>query len=116
MRKQDAIHALGRLLTLYWPLTDEVGLGDLLRPYLPDKPAWTEEDMTKALARLLADVVAEGWDRHGAPGVARHPTEEGRFVASFEGPGGPYTVEASSKREAYREARREWVYRLLTRS
>ncbi|BCZ93373.1 hypothetical protein TthAA37_25620 (plasmid) [Thermus thermophilus] len=114
MRKQDAIHALGRLLTLYWPLTDEVGLGDLLRPYLPDKPAWTEEEITAALARLLADVVAEGWDRHGAPSVARHPTEG--FVASFEGPGGPYTVEATSKREAYREARREWVYRLLTRS
>ncbi|MDM7324182.1 MAG: hypothetical protein P3W93_004155, partial [Thermus sp.] len=59
---------------------------------------------------------AEGWDRLGAPGVARHPPEEGRFVAVCEGPGGPYTVEASSTREAYREARREWEYRLLTRS
>lgn len=114
MRKQDAIHALGRLLTLYWPLTDEVGLGDLLRPYLPDKPAWTEEEITAALARLLAEIVVEGWDKHGAPGVARHPTEEGRWVGSFEGPGGPYIVEAPSRREAYMEARREWVYRLLT--
>lgn len=116
MRKKDGIYALGKLLAHYWPLADEVGLVELLKPYLPEAAFWTEEAVTEALARLLADVVAEGWDHHGAPGVARHPTEEGRFVASFEGPGGPYTVEAGSKREAYREARREWVYRLLTRS
>ncbi len=49
--------------------------------------------------------------RHGAPSAARTP--EGRWVGSFEGPGGAYAVEASTKREAYRLARREWLRRLL---
>lgn len=111
MRKQDAIHALGRLLTLYWPLTDEVGLGDLLRPYLPDKPAWTEEEITAALARLLADVVAEGWDEYGAPTVAKHPS--GGFFAHYTSPKGEGILEARSKREAYRLARQAWIKEIL---
>lgn len=85
-----------------------------VRLHLGGRLPQTEDEWEEALARLLAEIVVAGWDRHGAPSVARHPTEG--FVASFEGPGGPYTVEASNKREAYREARREWVYRLLTRS
>jgi hypothetical protein len=34
-------------------------------------------------------------------------------VASFEGPGEAVIVRAEKKREAYREARRLWVKRLL---
>ncbi|WP_216640889.1 hypothetical protein [Thermus scotoductus] len=73
----------------------------------------TEEAWREALLDLLAEAIAKGWDRYGAPTAARHPTEEGRWVGSFEGPKPPYTVEASSKREAYRLARREWVRRML---
>jgi hypothetical protein len=68
--------------------------------------AWEE-----GLLELLAERIAEGWDRHGAPSAARTP--EGRWVGSFEGPGGAYAVEAATKREAYRLARREWLRRLL---
>ncbi len=82
------------------PLTAK-GLGELLASPSP----------TEALAGLLAERIAEGWDRHGAPSAARTP--EGRWIGSFEGPGGPYSVEASSKREAYKLARREWARRLL---
>ncbi|MER8124626.1 hypothetical protein ABS198_20315, partial [Acinetobacter baumannii] len=69
--------------------------------------------LAPALADLIAGWVVEGWDRYGAPSVARHPTEEGLYVGSFDRPGDPYTVTASSKREAYRLARKEWVRRLL---
>jgi len=62
----------------------------------------------------LARRLAEGWDRYSAPSAARTPEGEG-YIASFEGPGGAYSVAASSKREAYRLARREWVRRLLDR-
>jgi len=68
--------------------------------------AWEE-----GLLELLAERIVEGWDRHGAPSAARTP--EGRWVGSFEGPRGAYAVEASTKREAYRLARREWLRRLL---
>jgi hypothetical protein len=114
MSKQNVVYALAKLLFQEWVVAGEVGIWELLKPYLPDTPSWTQEQITEALARLLAEIVVEGWDKHGAPGVARHPTEEGRWVGSFEGPGGPYIVEAPSRREAYMEARREWVYRLLT--
>ena len=67
------------------------------------------EELRERLA--LARRVAEGWDRYGAPSAARTP--EGGWVGSFEGPGGAHSVAASSKREAYRLARREWVRRLL---
>ena len=67
------------------------------------------EELRERLA--LARRVAEGWDRYGAPSAARTP--EGGWVGSFEEPGGAYSVAASSKREAYRLARREWVRRLL---
>jgi len=65
-----------------------------------------EELLEPVVERLVA-----GWDRWGAPSAARTP--EGKWVGSFEGPGGAYAVEASSKREAYRLARREWLRRLL---
>ena len=110
--KDELLLLLGELLTTVWPLADDLGLAGLLKPHLPPD-RWTREAVAEALARLLAELVTEGWDRHGAPGVARHPVQEGRWVGSFEGPGKPYTVEASSKREAYRLARREWVKRLL---
>jgi hypothetical protein len=75
-------------------------------PQLLPPEAWEE-----GLLELLAERIAEGWDRHGAPSAARTP--EGRWVGSFEGPGEAYAVEASTKREAYREARRAWIKRLL---
>ena len=61
----------------------------------------------------LARRLAEGWDRYGAPSAARTP--EGGWVGSFEELGGAYSVEASSKREAYRLARRLWIKRMLDR-
>ena len=72
--------------------------------------AWEE-----GLLELLAERIAEGWDRHGAPSAARDPEGEG-FVASFEGPGDPVTVKAETKREAYRTARKLWIKRLLDES
>ncbi len=55
-----------------------------------------------------------GWDEGGAPTAAQTPA--GGFVASFEGKVGRCAVEASSKREAYRRARREWAARILLRA
>ena len=72
--------------------------------------AW-EEALWGLLVEAIADRLVDGWDRYGAPSAARDP--EGGFVASAEGPGEPIVVRASTKREAYREARREWVKRLL---
>ena len=85
-----------------------------VRLHLGGRLPQTEDEWEEALARLLAEIVVAGWDRNRAPGVAQ--LDEHRAVGSFNGPGGLYTVEASSRREAYMEARREWVYRLLTRS
>ncbi len=68
--------------------------------------AWEE-----GLLDLIAERIAEGWDRYGAPSAARRP--EGGYVASAESPDGPLVVEAETKREAYRQARREWVRRIL---
>lgn len=100
-----------------WPLPSEEHphLGPLLtlaRLRLGRSPR-TAAEWEEALLELLAGEIAEGWDRYGAPSVARHPEKAGVWVGSFEGPGGPYTVEAPSKREAYRLARREWVSRIL---
>jgi hypothetical protein len=69
--------------------------------------AWEE-----GLLGLIAERIAEGWDRYGAPSAARDPEGEG-YIASAEGPGEPITVLAGTKREAYREARKAWVRRLL---
>jgi hypothetical protein len=69
------------------------------------------EELRERLALALARRVAEGWDRYSAPSAAR--TLEGGWVGSFEEPGGAYSVAASSKREAYRLARRLWIKRLL---
>lgn len=69
--------------------------------------AWEE-----GLLALIAETIAEGWDRYGAPSAARDPEGEG-YIASAEGPGGPILVRAPTKREAYQEARREWIRRLL---
>ena len=68
--------------------------------------AWEE-----GLLDLIAERIESGWDRYGAPTAARRP--EGGYVASAETPDGPLVVEAETKREAYRVARREWVRRLL---
>jgi hypothetical protein len=76
---------------------------DLLRRLAPD-----EEHLDR-----VADQITRAWDRWGAPSVARAPS--GNYVASFEGPGGAFSVEAPTKREAYRQARREWLKRILAR-
>ena len=83
-----------------------------LPPYLTyvRKECRLRPDQLDALT-ALARRVAEGWDRYSAPSAAR--TLEWGWVGSFEEPGGAYSVEASSKRESYRLARREWVRRLL---
>ena len=75
-------------------------------PRLLPPEAWEE-----GLLELIAERIAEGWDRHGAPSAARDP--EGGFIASFEGQGEAVVVRAETKREAYRMARRAWIKRLL---
>ena len=112
----DALEALLHLARL----GAETPLGDRLLDELARERPLTARALkealdsprpAEALADHLAERVAEGWDRWGAPSAARTP--EGRWVGSFEGPGGAYAVEAGSKREAYRLARREWLRRLL---
>lgn len=82
-------------------------------------PAWqTPWKLSPAeLAELLLEEEARRmaglWDRYGAPSAARKAGEGKGYVASFEGPGGPFAVEAESKRKAYQVARREWLRRLL---
>ncbi|WP_245606047.1 hypothetical protein [Thermus amyloliquefaciens] len=68
--------------------------------------AWEE-----GLLDLIAETIAEGWDRYGAP---RPPGSRGGGVHR-QRRGGPETILArgQTKREAYREARRAWVRRLL---
>jgi len=65
-----------------------------------------EELLDPLVERLVA-----GWDKWGAPTTARSPG--GAWIGSFEGPGDPYTVEAETRREAYRLARAEWFRRIL---
>ena len=72
----------------------------------------TAEEWEEALLDAIAHRIAEKWDRYGAPSAARDPQGEG-YIASFEGPGDPVTVKAATKREAYREARKLWIKRLL---
>lgn len=62
------------------------------------------------VAEEVASTLADGWDQYGAPTVAKHPSG---FFAHYEGPNGERIVEASSKREAYRKARREWIKEVL---
>lgn len=81
-----------------------------LLPLVENPLEASPEEWEMALQTAIANRIVEGWDRYGAPTAAR---TEGGFVASFEGPGGPYTVQAESKREAYRLARREWVRRMV---
>jgi len=65
-----------------------------------------EELLEPLVERLVA-----GWDKWGAPTTARRPG--GVWIGSFEGSGDPYTVEAETRREAYRLARAEWFRRIL---
>jgi hypothetical protein len=71
----------------------------------------TAEEWEEGLLDAIAQRITDKWDRYGAPSAARDP--EGGFIASFEGPGEPVTVKAATKREAYREARKLWIKRLL---
>jgi hypothetical protein len=61
----------------------------------------------------IVTAIVEGWDRHGAPSVAKSPSPSGGYIGSAEGPGGGFIVHAESKRAAYQEARREWLRRIL---
>ena len=74
--------------------------------------ALSPKEWEEGLLDLIAEAIAEGWDRYGAPSAARDPEGEG-YIASAEV--GPETILArgQTKREAYREARRAWVRRLL---
>ena len=73
-----------------------------------DLPPKTWE--TRFLDEIVTAIV-EGWDRHGAPSVAKDPS--GGYIGSAEGPDGGFIVHAESKRRAYEEARREWLRRIL---
>ncbi len=59
----------------------------------------------------IVTAIVEGWDRHGAPSVAKDPS--GGYIGSAEGPEGGLIVHAESKRRAYELARREWLRRIL---
>jgi len=71
-----------------------------------------EKALWAVLVEIAAERIVDGWDRYGAPSAARDPEGEG-YIASAEV--GPETILARgrTKREAYREARRAWVRRLL---
>jgi len=113
------IRAIARLLWELAQLEADPETHPVLRPLalhvigLYGRPAHetTPEEWEAAFLDAIAHRITEKWDRYGAPSAARTP--EGRWVGSFEGPGEAYAVEASSKREAYRLARREWIKRLL---
>ncbi|RTH26083.1 hypothetical protein [Thermus scotoductus] len=82
----------------------------------PVNPTHLEETEARrrawsVVADEVARIVADGWDEYGAPTVAKHPS--GGFFAHYEGPNGERIVEASSKREAYRKARRGWIKEVL---
>jgi hypothetical protein len=59
----------------------------------------------------IVTAIVEGWDRHGAPSVAKGP--QGGYIGSAEGPGNGFIVHAESKRQAYEAARKEWLRRIL---
>ena len=70
-----------------------------------------EEALWALLLEAIADRLVDGWDRHGAPSAARDP--EGWYIASAEVGREAIVVRAHTKRQAYQEARKEWVKRLL---
>ncbi|MGC8905653.1 hypothetical protein [Thermus sp.] len=70
------------------------------------------EEWEEGLLDFVAERIAEGREWYGVPSAARDP-EGGGYIASAEGPGGPFIVRAKSKWEAYRMAWKEWVRRLL---
>jgi hypothetical protein len=113
------IRAIARLLWELAQLEADPEKHPVLRPLalhvasLYGRPAHdtTAEAWEEALLDAIAQRITDKWDRYGAPSAARTP--EGKWVGSFEGPGEAYAVEASSKREAYRLARRVWIKRLL---
>jgi len=88
-----------------------------LKPLLSEvekrgKAPASPNEWRRLIAEAIADEIARGWDRYGAPGVARNPEGKG-WIASAEAPGGPIVVHGHSKREAYRTARELWITALL---
>ena len=69
------------------------------------KRAW------RLLAEEVARMVADGWDQYGAPTVAKY--QPSRYFGHYAGPKGEVVVEAESKREAYKSARKAWIRDLL---
>ncbi len=65
----------------------------------------------KGMAEIIAETIADEWERHGGPSVARNP--EGGYVASAEGPEGGFIVHGETREEAERKARTEWIMRIL---
>lgn len=97
-----------------WPLVQALAKAANVDPQeLPLLPlnVW-EKALWAVLVEIAAERIVDGWDRYGAPSAARDPEGEG-YIASAEV--GPETILARgrTKREAYREARRAWVRRLL---
>lgn len=63
------------------------------------------------VAEEVARMVVDGWDQYGAPTVAA--LSKGHFFAHYTSPKGEGILEAQSKREAYRLARRAWIKEIL---
>jgi hypothetical protein len=70
------------------------------------------ETWEKRVLDEIINAIVDGWDRHGAPSVAKDPS--GGYIGSAEGPDGGFIVHAESKRRAYEAARKEWLRRILT--
>jgi hypothetical protein len=64
-----------------------------------------------AVAEIIAEAIADEWERHGGPSVAKNP--EGGYIGSAEGPEGGFIVYGETREEAEREARKAWVMRIL---
>lgn len=96
------------------------GKAQMLTRLLPDEVLTAvEHGGTDAVVKLrewiadtLAERIADGWDRYGAPSVVKD-TQNERFVAYYETPWREANLEATSKREAYRQARTAWLKEIL---
>ncbi|UZX16627.1 hypothetical protein KQ693_06240 [Thermus sp. PS18] len=96
------------------------GKAQMLTRLLPDEVLTAvEHGGTDAVLKLrewiadtLAERIADGWDRYGAPTVALDAST-GQYLASCETPYRRASFWTLGKREGYRLVRRTWIRELL---
>ncbi|MFN4073756.1 MAG: hypothetical protein ACK4G4_10155 [Thermus sp.] len=101
-----------RAMGIELDLVDRSYLRDIWDPQNPPEVgADLEARVWSMVAEYVGKVLADGWDRYGAPTVAMDL--RGAYFAHYEGPKGDRVVVARSKRQAYQEARRMWAKEIL---